>query len=219
MLPNDGLLAGASMRRTCVAVYATDPITAAGVVSYLDRQGDFLVVPVGADARPDVVVCVTQRVTPPVLASVRRATAGRATPIVLVADDPHGGDVLGLVDSKVRAVLHRSAVTSDELAGAVRTAAAGGAVLPPDVLGALLHQVASLREAFLAPQGLTTSGLTMKEADVLRLIAEGWDGAWIADKLGYSERTITNIVHGLMSRLCLRNRWHAVAHAVRTGAI
>ncbi|MDQ3292886.1 MAG: DNA-binding response regulator, partial [Actinomycetota bacterium] len=38
-------------------------------------------------------------------------------------------------------------------------------------------------------------------------------------KLAYSERTIKNVIHDITSRLCLRNRTHAVAWAVREGLI
>ena len=63
------------------------------------------------------------------------------------------------------------------------------------------------------------SGLTEREIEVLRLVAEGLDTAEIAEKLAYSERTIKNVIHDITSRLCLRNRTHAVAWAVREGLI
>ena len=53
----------------------------------------------------------------------------------------------------------------------------------------------------------------------LRLLAEGYDTAAIADTLAYSERTIKNVIHDVTSRLHLRNRSHAVAFAMRTGVI
>ena len=58
-----------------------------------------------------------------------------------------------------------------------------------------------------------------REVDVLRLLAEGYDTADIADALAYSERTIKNVIHDVTSRLQLRNRSHAVAVAMRTGVI
>jgi DNA-binding NarL/FixJ family response regulator len=58
-----------------------------------------------------------------------------------------------------------------------------------------------------------------REIDVLRLVAAGLDTSEIAGKLAYSERTIKNVIHDITSRLCLRNRTHAVAWAVREGLI
>ncbi|MGH9118641.1 MAG: LuxR C-terminal-related transcriptional regulator [Acidimicrobiales bacterium] len=63
------------------------------------------------------------------------------------------------------------------------------------------------------------SGLTEREIEVLRLVAEGCDTAEIAGRPAYSERTIKNIVHDVIVRLALRNRTHAVAYAVREGLI
>ncbi|MGO4426651.1 response regulator transcription factor, partial [Streptomyces sp. MCAF7] len=47
----------------------------------------------------------------------------------------------------------------------------------------------------------------------------GYDTADIAMKLSYSERTIKNVLHAVMTRLNLRNRSHAVAYALRQGLI
>jgi DNA-binding NarL/FixJ family response regulator len=59
--------------------------------------------------------------------------------------------------------------------------------------------------------------LSAREVDVLKLVAEGFDTREIAGKLCYSERTVKNVLHGLMLRLRLRNRAHAVAYAARHG--
>jgi len=54
---------------------------------------------------------------------------------------------------------------------------------------------------------------------VLRLLAEGIDTLEIAQQLSYSERTVRNIIHGMLTRMKLRNRVHAVAYALRNGVI
>jgi DNA-binding CsgD family transcriptional regulator len=58
-----------------------------------------------------------------------------------------------------------------------------------------------------------------REVEVLRLIADGMDTLEIAQRLSYSERTVRNIIHALLTRMKLRNRTHAVAYALRNGAI
>jgi DNA-binding NarL/FixJ family response regulator len=99
----------------------------------------------------------------------------------------------------------------------VQKADRGAGDLPADLLGGLLDQVGRARRCGAAPAGLITSGLSERETDVIRLVAEGLDTREIASKLCYSERTIKNVLHGLMSRLQLRNRAHAVAFAAREG--
>ena len=106
-------------------------------------------------------------------------------------------------------------------AGSVRRhgLASGGGVLPPNLVGELLKHIERLQRDVLNPNGLNASGLTAREIDVLRLMAEGFDTNEIADELRYSERTVKNVIYGLNHRLKLRNRSHAVAYALRSGMI
>ena len=76
-----------------------------------------------------------------------------------------------------------------------------------------------LQRQVLAPRGLTFTGLTPRETEVLRLVADGHDTSEIATRLCYSERTVKNVLHDLNIRLQLRNRSQAVAYAVREGLI
>ena len=91
--------------------------------------------------------------------------------------------------------------------------------MPPDLLGRLLEQVGRLQRQVLAPRGLTFAGLTPREAQVLKLVADGHDTSEIALELCYSERTVKNVLHDVTTRLQLRNRSHAVAYALREGLI
>lgn len=54
---------------------------------------------------------------------------------------------------------------------------------------------------------------------MLRFLADGLSTKQISAKLSYSERTVKSVVHGVVTRLNLRNRTHAVVHALRTGVI
>jgi len=71
----------------------------------------------------------------------------------------------------------------------------------------------------LEPRGLRLSGISARETDVLRLIAQGLSTREIAKKLCYSERTVKSLLHDVTVRFELRNRSHAVAFAVREGLI
>ena len=68
-------------------------------------------------------------------------------------------------------------------------------------------------------RGLTFTGLTTRELEVLRLVAAGCTTTEIARRLAFSERTVKNAIHDVTSRLQLRNRSHAFAYAVREGLI
>ena len=113
----------------------------------------------------------------------------------------------------------RAAATTGRIEEAVLTAAAGGGVLPPKMLGELLRQIERIQREVLSPSGLHTSGLTPREIGVLRLMSEGLDTAEIAVKMCLSERAVKRVIFGVTRRLNLRNRPHAVAYALRSGVI
>lgn len=205
------------MDRVRVAVQATDPITLAGLVSCLKLRAELLVVATQEEA--DVIVFATDRVTSEALAELQQSAQQVSVPRVLVTDELNPANVFGVVKSRVVAVLPRTAASKTRLINSVLAAAGGGGVMPPDLLGELLKQVDHLQREVLAPRGLSASGLTTREIDVLRLMADGMDTTEIAQKLCYSERTVKNVVYGVTSRLNLRNRPHAVAYAMRAGVI
>jgi DNA-binding NarL/FixJ family response regulator len=82
-----------------------------------------------------------------------------------------------------------------------------------------MTQVYRLQNQVLAPRGIQVSGLSQRESEVLRLIALGMEVSEIAEKLSYSERTIKNALHDVLSRFQMRNRTQAVAFAIREGLI
>lgn len=214
-----GDLPVAPLRRTTVAVIATDPVTGAGIASQLRFRPELEVLPTGV-ATADVVVVVTDEVDDDRVRQIRAASrAGSRT--VLVASTLTGTSLLAAVDAGAIAVIRRVDATVEALATAVRSAARGDGVMPPDLLGKLMATVGTVSvsrhdDPYAAR---TFGGLTQRELKVLRLLADGCTTAEIARELCYSERTIKNAIQALTARLQLRNRTHAVAYAVRQGLI
>ncbi|MFD8960579.1 response regulator transcription factor, partial [Streptomyces anulatus] len=138
---------------------------------------------------------------------------------VLVTTDIDEQKLVSAAECGVAGVIRRSESTPDHLVQVIGTVARGEGHLPSDLLGRLLEEVGRLQGQVLGPRGLHFTGLAAREVDVLRLVAEGYDTADIATKLAYSERTIKNVLHSVMTRLQLRNRSHAVAYAMRQGLI
>lgn len=58
-----------------------------------------------------------------------------------------------------------------------------------------------------------------RQLTTLRLLADGLDTREIARCLCYSERTVKTVIGTVTERLGVRNRTHAVAHALRHGLI
>jgi DNA-binding NarL/FixJ family response regulator len=198
-----------------VAVHAMDPLSQAGLTALLTFRGDFTLV----RAEADVLVVAAERLSAGVVASLRRHAAEGSAPVVLVIQEIDEDELLTAVECRVVAILPRVAVTAERLAHSVRAAAAGGGVMPSNLVGELLKHVERMQRDVLLPNGLNTSGLSPREIDVLRLMADGFDTNEIAGKLCYSERTVKNVIYGVTHRLKLRNRSHAVAYALRAGMI
>jgi DNA-binding NarL/FixJ family response regulator len=203
------------MEKVRVTVRSLDAITSAGLTTCLDSLPDVIV----TDGEVDVVIAGFDRLSAAAVTLLRTAAADVRRPIVLVVNEIREAELLPAVECRVVSILPRAAAGDDRLAKAVRTAATGGAELPPNLLGQLVGHAEKLHNEVLAAHGLTASGLSPREVDVLRLMADGLDTNEIAKNLSYSERTVKNIIYTITSRLRLRNRPHAVAYAMRAGII
>ncbi|PRY39107.1 DNA-binding NarL/FixJ family response regulator [Umezawaea tangerina] len=202
-----------------VLVQAGDPLTRSAISGHLDSRPNIEVVATDRHTQVDVVVVVADRMTVKVASSLRKVKASLGAPVALIAGEITRADLFTAVECNVVAVLPRGSATKERIEEAVLTAAAGGGVLPANMLGELLKQVERIQREVLSPHGLHTSGLTPREIDVLRLMSDGLDTAEIAVKLSFSERAVKRVIFGVTSRLKLRNRPHAVAYALRMGVI
>ncbi|GAA3478694.1 response regulator transcription factor [Streptomyces sp. NPDC002596] len=208
------------MERTTVALRAQDPISQAGVASQLRARPEVSMTEWGAeDLPPQVTVVVVDAVDEEVLRMLRNIQRTSTSRTVLVTTDIDEQKLVSAAECGVAGVVRRSEATPEHLVHVIGTVARGEGHLPSDLLGRLLQEVGRLQGQVLGPRGLHFTGLAAREVDVLRLVAEGYDTADIATKLAYSERTIKNVLHSVMTRLQLRNRSHAVAYAMRQGLI
>lgn len=207
------------MEQVRVALQATDPLSHAGLAHFLAARPEVTVLRSTQRAEADVLVVAAERLTPDVVAALRRAAAEISVPVVLVTGEITEAELLTAVECRVVAILPRPAVTADRLVHSVQAAKAGGGVMPPNLVGELLKHIERLQRDVLTPYGLNGSGLSQREIDVLRLMADGMDTNEIAGQLCYSERTVKNVIYGVTHRLKLRNRSHAVAYALRSGMI
>ncbi len=205
--------------RVKVCVHASDPVSAAGVAGELRMRPDVLVVEEPDAGEADVAVIVADEVDSAAVRTIRAVQRDGRRRVVMVVTRLDDAGLLAAVEAGACGILRRSEAAADRVAEAVITAANGDGSVPPDLLGRLLNQMSRLQRQVLAPRGLSLTGFTEREIDVLRLLSEGWDTAEIAGKLSYSERTVKNVIHDITARLQLRNRSHAVAYAVRAGVI
>lgn len=112
-------------------------------------------------------------------------------------------------------------VEADELAAAIRAAAAGEVHLDPAVAGIVARRMregngAGGRAGTGAPrEGI--GSLTARERDVLGGVARGMSNRAIADALGITERTARTHVSNILAKLGLSSRTQAALLAVQHG--
>jgi NarL family two-component system response regulator LiaR len=106
-------------------------------------------------------------------------------------------------------------IKMDDLADAVRRAARGEATLHPRIAARVIRQVQSPGQAEFNP----FTELTVREMEVLRLVADGLSNSEIAEKLVISENTVKGHVSNILSKLHLADRTQAAVYAWREGIV
>ncbi|TCO55783.1 helix-turn-helix transcriptional regulator [Actinocrispum wychmicini] len=207
------------MTRVPLALYAQDPILEAGVRCQLRSRPEIELLDPGEEERAEVVLVVVDRLDDETELLLRRLQRSATARVGLMTGYLEENVLRTTVECGVAAVIRRSEANQDRLVSVITALARGEGVLPGDLLGRLLDQVGRLQRKVLDPRGLTLSTLTVREADMLRLVAEGLDTAQIAVKTSYSERTVKNVLHEVITRFNLRNRAHAVGYLMRHGLI
>lgn len=211
------------MKPIRVLIQASDPIDRAGIVAMLRSTEQIDILTEGEWADADVLVLAEHTVGAAHLDAVRRMRAdSKVAPgprCVVVASRFDERDTLFAVQCGVVSILPGAHCTTARLVMTIAVAVKGHSMLPRGLQSALLRQLDGLRRDVLEPNGLTLSGLGMREIDTIRLVADGFRTDEIASKLSCSEGVVKNVLRGAMQRLVLVNRTHVVAYAIRSGAL
>jgi two-component system response regulator DegU len=120
----------------------------------------------------------------------------------------------------------------ESLISAIRSVVAGHAYIHPKVTGKLINQLRRMtypeeagaaagngivREAGVKYVHSDSSPLTRREAEVLRLMAEGKSNKAIGEFLFISEKTVKNHVSSILQKLEVEDRTQAVIIAIKNG--
>jgi len=166
---------------------------------------------------PDLIVFDHDEAGGPEL--VRRLRETICTRLIVCSARCAEDDVLGSIACGAIGYLSKETLTPDVLAAAIRAAASGTGIVAPELLGTLMSGITRASRDVLEPRGLTLSRLTAREPRVLALLADGCSTREVALELSYSERTVKNILHDVVTKFNARTRSQAIAHAVRCGLI
>jgi DNA-binding NarL/FixJ family response regulator len=107
-------------------------------------------------------------------------------------------------------------VRGSQLTDAIRTVAAGDALLAPSITRRLIEEFVA-REPNVSSRAPDI--LTVRELEVLRLVAAGLSNAEIAERLVVELSTVKTHVNRMLSKLDLRDRTQAVVYAYETGIV
>jgi len=208
------------------------PLLRRGFRMILEAEGDMTVVAEAGDGeeavdlarryRPDVVLMDIRMPGTDGIEATRRITAAHPGMRVLALTTFDLDEyAFGALRAGASGFLLKD-VRPAELVAAIRTVAAGDAVISPRVTRRLLEEYAQVlplsaaQRAQLYPQ---LSALTEREREVLIAVAQGLSNAEIAATLFVSEATVKSHVGRILAKLGLRDRVQVVVLAYETGLV
>jgi DNA-binding NarL/FixJ family response regulator len=211
-----------------VVIADDQPMVRAGLRSLLEGEADVVVLAEAVDGqqalsavrqhRPDVVLMDIRMPNLDGLEATRRLVAeGARTRVLVLTTFDLDEYVFDALRAGASGFLLKDA-TAEELVAAVRTLAAGDAVLAPAVTRRVI-------EAFgRAPAGDPRLGqrlasLSAREVEVLRRLARGLSNAEIARELFVTDATAKTHVSNVLTKLELRDRVQAVIFAYESGIV
>jgi DNA-binding NarL/FixJ family response regulator len=213
------------MSRLRVVIADDQPLMRAGFKTVLEATGTIEVVAeagTGTEAvaaaskhAPDVVLMDIRMPDMDGIEATRRLPRQRVLILTTFGLDEY---IIDALRAGASGFLLKDAPTQD-VVDAVRSVAAGDAVLSPAVTRQLLDQVGRRLPAAVSQAPDTLAELTEREREVLRMLAAGLSNAEIADALVVSEATVKSHVSNLLGKLGLRDRVQAVIYAYETGLI
>ncbi|MEU7070258.1 response regulator transcription factor [Streptomyces narbonensis] len=189
------------------------PVVRAGLRAVLDTEPDFTVVGEAATAERAVELAAAGGVDVVLMdlqfgagmhgsEATAAITAAPAGPKVLVLTTyDTDADILAAVEAGASGYLLKDA-PPEELAAAVRTAAAGQSALAPAVAHRLMDRMRTPAEA-----------LTKRELEVLQLVGEGLSNQQISKALFLSQATVKSHLVHVFAKLGVDSRTAAVAAA------
>lgn len=200
------------------------PVVRAGLRAVLDAEPDFTIVAEAATAER-AVEQATQLAAGEAVdvvlmdlqfggagmhgadATARIAALDKAPRVLILTTYDTDADILAAVEAGATGYLLKDA-PPEELAAAVRTAAAGRSALAPAIALRLMDRLRAPSEA-----------LTRRELEVLSLVRDGLSNAEIARQLFLSQATVKSHLVHLYAKLGVDSRTAAVARAHERGLL
>src|SRR5713226_1168429 len=157
----------------------------------------------------DVLLIDTFQITWPA-AKIARETGGQSGyKAVLIGMEPDEELFMAAVRSGVMGYLLKDASAS-ELVAAVRAVYRGEAVCPPQLCSTLFRFVAHMIEEMPVKRSAPRPDLTIRQQQLMVLVAKGLTNKEIASRLNLSEFTVRNHIHRILKQVDAGSRSEAV---------
>jgi DNA-binding NarL/FixJ family response regulator len=207
-----------------VLIADDDQLVRAGLRVIVDSEPDLSVVGLAATGseaiglarslHPDVVLMDVRMPELDGIQATPRLLANPGPPRVLIVTTfENDGYVYDALRAGAAGFLLKRASPA-EMLQAIRIVAAGDSLLYPAAIRALAQLHATPEDS-----GRLRALLTAREAEILRLIAEGLSNAEIASRLYLGVETVRTHVGGILTKLAVRDRTQAVIAAYESGFI
>jgi DNA-binding NarL/FixJ family response regulator len=168
-----------------------------------------------AEHNPDVLLVDLRMPRCDGVEATRRVRADhRDTEVVVLTTYSDDDSVLSALRAGARGFLTKDA-DAESIGRALQAAAAGQSIMDAEVHRRLVEASAKTTDAKAVDAA--PAGLTPREIEVLRLIADGLSNTEIARHLVVSEATVKTHINHLFAKANLRDRAQAVAYAYRLG--
>jgi DNA-binding NarL/FixJ family response regulator len=207
--------------RIRVLVVDDHEVVRTGMRAFLDLLSDVEIVGEASDG--SAAVAIARRLTPDVvLMDLLMPVMDGLTAIERIKAEQPGIEIIAMTsfleEEKVTAALEAGAsgyllkdASADRVAEAIRSAYAGDVHLDPAVARLLTQRMRSKKvEAVVEP-------LTVREKEVIGLLAQGFSNKEIATELFITERTARTYVSNILGKLGLASRTQAALYAVEHG--
>ncbi len=202
-----------------VLIADDEELVRSGLRMILESSGDMVIVGEARDG--DEAIAATARLRPQVvLMDVRMPGTDGLTAAARILTSPGAAKLIMLttfdLDEYVHEALRLGAVgfllkdtPPRDLAAAVRTVAAGQAILSPTVIKRLITSFVDKTPSRAESARNRLASLTAREEDVIRALARGRSNAQIGRELQLTEATVKAHVSRLLAKLGLANRVQA----------
>jgi NarL family two-component system response regulator LiaR len=200
-----------------------------GLRTFLELQPDLVVVGEAGDGQaavemvrqlqPDIVLMDLVMPVLDGIAATRQVKAlGGRTQVIALTSFTEDDKVIPAIQAGASSYLLKD-VSPKELVEAIRATQRGEARLHPDITRKLMAQVAAQTASTpaVANAPAPLPDLTIRELDIVRLVAQGRSNRDIAESLVISEKTVKTHVSHILGKLDLEDRTQLAIYAIKHG--